>query len=173
MAVGWVPAAGPSVALEVFHWGNNTASNSLLHKDFPTFKMVSWISLVVPWLRVCLLMKGTQVLTPRQGRHHMLQSSGTHAPHLLKPARPRPELCSRRSRCNGERGSEQPGEACTATKTPRGRGSPSRVSKKRRFPQEGGWTHTHTQTHAYRYTYLSVQFSPAQSLSRVRLFATP
>ena len=94
MALGWVPATGPSVALEVFHCVNNTALNSLLHKDFPTFKMVCWIPLVVPWLRVCLPVKGTQVLIPRQGRHHMLQSSSAHALHLLKPACPRPGLCN-------------------------------------------------------------------------------
>lgn len=124
MALGWVPATGLSVALEVFHCINNTALNSLLHKDFPTFKMVCWISLVVPWLRVYLPMKGTQVLIPRQGRHHMLQSGSAHVPHLLKPARPRPGLCNKRSHSNGRSWSpcsEQPEEACTVTKTQHGK----------------------------------------------------
>lgn len=102
LALGRVPSTGPSVALEVFHSVNNTASNSPLHKDFPTLKMVSWNSLVVPWLRVYLLMKGAQVLIPRQGRYHMPQGSCAHAPQLRKPTRPRPELRHKRSHCNGK-----------------------------------------------------------------------
>ena len=158
LALGWVTSIGPSVALEVFHSVNNTASNSLLHKDFPTFKMVSWNSLVVPWLRVYLLMKGAEVLIPRQGRYHMPQSSCAYAPQLLKPACPRAELCHKRSHCNGKSRSspcsKQPEEACTVTKIQRCKKKkikkPSILKiKKNKVVSLVRWLDTHTYTNAH------------------------